>query len=184
MRGEIFRPFFGRPDFILDFVPLGPVRPVFPEQFAVPCKVVKHLGVGTRVAQQELFALAVHLDKFFAQTLQVGECDNRSVYAGAALAVLLDFAADNEFVVAVQLQFFENAFHLRFVRNVESGFDDRLFFAGADHRCLGLVAAYDAEGLKKNRFSCAGLAGNRRKTFAEGDFRLRNQSKSTNRQVL
>ena len=128
--------------------------------------------------------MAVHLDKFFAQTLQVGERDDCAIHAGAALAVLLDFATDNEFVALVQLQFFKNLLHLRLVRNVEGRFDHGFLFAGADHRCLSLVAAYDAECFKKYRFSSAGLAGNRRKTFAEGNIRLRYQSKSTNRQVL
>ena len=64
--GEVFRTFLGRLDLFLNLVPLGPFGGIGRKQFAVACEIVKHLGMRTCVAQQELFALAVHLDKLFA----------------------------------------------------------------------------------------------------------------------
>ena len=129
----------------------------------------------TRVAEQDLFALAVHLYQVLAQVLQVGEVHDVSAHAGASLAVFEDFATDYEFIVAVDAHVFENLLDLRLVADVENTLDDGLFFAGADHRSLRLVAAYHAERLEEYGLAGAGFTGNGGKALVERDICVRNK---------
>ena len=48
-----------------------------------------------RIAEQELLALAMHLDEVLSDFLQVGEIYHIAVDARAALAVLENLASDN-----------------------------------------------------------------------------------------
>ena len=162
--------FFCFADACKDIVPFGPCFAICFKQFAVPRIVVEHLRMGARVAEQQLLALPVHLDEVFADFLQVGLVDDVSVDARAALAVLENFAADDEFVVAVDSEVLDDFFDLRFLADVKNAFDDGLAFAGADHRSLGLVAADHAESLEQNGLACASFAGNGGKAVAERDF--------------
>ena len=114
---------------------------VLGQEFAVAGVVVEHLRVGAYIAQQQLLALPMHLDEFFAQLLQVGEAHHGAVHAGASLAVLKNFPANDEFVVAVDLELLEHLLDARLVLNIERPFDNGLLFAGPDHVRLRLVAA-------------------------------------------
>ena len=168
--GEVLGAFLGFADAGEDIVPCGPGVAVFAEQFAVARIVVEHLRVGARVAEQQLLALPVHLDEVFADFLEVGLVDDTAVDARAPLAVFENLAADDELVVAVNVEVLDNFLDLRFAADVENAFDDGFVFAGADHRGLGLVAADHAERLEQNGLARARLAGDGGKAVAERDF--------------
>ena len=147
-------------------------------------EVVEHLGVRARIAEQELLALAMHLDEVLSDFLQVGEIYHIAVDARAALAVLENLASDNELVVTVYSETFDNLLDFRFVADVKNAFDDSLALAGTHHRCLRLVATDHAERLEEYGLACAGFAGNGREPFAERDFCLGNQGKIVYRKSL
>ena len=128
--------------------------------------------MGSRIAEQQLFALAVHLDEVVPDFLEVGLVDDVAVDARAALAVFENLAADDEFVVAVDSEVIDNLFDLGLAADVENAFDDGLVFAGADHRGLGLVAADHAERLEQYGLAGARLACDGGEAFAERDVGL------------
>ena len=115
LRCEVLGAFFCFLYFGLDAVPFIPVDCVFLQQIAVAGVIVEHLRMGPGVAEQDLFALAVHLHQFFAEALQVGLAHDVAVHAGAPLAVLENFATDDKFVVGINFEFVQDFLDLRFV---------------------------------------------------------------------
>ena len=182
--GEVLGAFFRFLYFGLDAVPFIPVDCVFLQQITVAGVVVEHLRMGPGIAEQDLFALAVHLHQFFAEALQVGLAHDVAVHAGAALAVIKDFATDDKFVVGVDFEFVQDFFDLRFFGNVEQGLDHGLGFAATDKRSLCLVSADKAECLQQYGLTGSGFASDGGKAVTERDFRFGNQCERVYRKLF
>ena len=126
----------------------------------------------------------MHLDKRFAKLLQIREANDGAVYAGTSLAVLKNLAADDEFIVVIEFQLCKNLFDFGFIRNIECSFDDRFFFACADHRRLRLVSADHAERFHQDGLAGASFTRDCSKTFMERDACFGNECKAVYCELL
>ena len=126
-----------------------------------PAIGVEQGAVAARVEQAAIVMLAVDLDQQRAELAQQAGRDRLIVDEGAAAAVGLGDAADDERLagLAVEPVLGEQGQGGMIGRQLEGDADHRLRLAGADQPAVGPHAEREAERVEQDRFARPGLAG-------------------------